>query len=224
MNSESNEEEAPAGDVPAVPVPPRQPTPGGAFQAPTTPSTPEARPAAAPTPPTPPADPTTSQPNRFEPGDLVKAGVLLIGLFAAVVGVLVATFWWSGLIKSGSSPNNGYALALLAIAALLLISGIFCFLVEAKKPPEPSAATTPAGPPPGGGQPPGVNPTELLKGVVDSLQGQKTSNILFALFFVTMLIAAAGSGLVSLSIGTPATTTTTTTAPPKTSTPPKAGG
>ena len=143
----------------------------------------------------------------------MRSGGALAVVFFVVSGMLWIAFDAAALFKNESTKGRhvaAFVIFVLAVLALLLAA--FFVLVEARKPVVASqqvaaigpAATTVAG----------VPAIELVTKVVDAFSGRKASAALFGIAFALAVIAAAGTGLIEVSIGagnaTPASPTSGT--------------
>lgn len=144
---------------------------------------------------TPPPDPTITWPARWDGNALFWTAAILFAAWGSVIGLLAAQFSSAGWFDKESDISNGpMTFGLLAIGVLLLFAGAFFVLYESKQPPTDGAADI-------NRRNATVDPAGLLKGALETLKDAKASAALFAMGFALVVLAAAGSGLISISVG-----------------------
>lgn len=181
-------------------------------------------------------DPEKTWPSRFGAAFIGFAALALTIVFAGISVLLRMVFDSAHLftgtdaapVTSNEATVRVLAFALLVIVLLLLHVGALFALIEAKTPPMPvairivpdgqiealtegfSATALPF-----------VNVGGQLEKITGAIAGKRNSTTLFSLGFVLVLLAAAGSGLVNISVGTDdgtgtpgATTTSSSTTQP----------
>lgn len=154
-------------------------------------------------------------PPRFAPAFIGWSAVVLLGLFLLIAGWFRAVYDAAGLFDGATAERHAAAFALLVIGLLLLLGGVLFSLIEAKSPPPSSvptatttittsAAVTTT-------ETTAINVGDALSGVVGAIAGHKRSTVLFSLGIFLCTLAAAGSGLVDVSLGDPQDPTQPTT-------------
>lgn len=164
-----------------------------------------------------PSDPEAGWPPRFGDRFLTGSGlVLAVGVFG-LLWLLHRVFKNAALFHGGAnSARDAAAFVLFMLGVVALAAGMFFALVEARKPVEKPVAVV-------SGETgtdlvkaegvAGVVPTKFVGDVADSFSGRKVSVVLFAVAFALVTLAAAGSGLVSLSVGSESGAATSTPSP-----------
>jgi hypothetical protein len=143
-----------------------------------------------------PTDPEAGWPPRFGEGFLRGAAGWVLGLFAMLVAVLVAVYLVADQFDGDDSARHVMAFALFVAGLLALLGGVWFALVEAKQPPPPpSTEVRSLGAA-------GVNPGALVTSVADAFGNRAVSRVLLTIGFVLVVVAAAGSGFVDISVST----------------------
>lgn len=167
----------------------------------------------------PPADPEQGWPPRFDDAFLARAAVFLLVVFAGVAGLTTVAFLGATAPPGAARPARDVAAYLLFVVGVLaLLLGAFFALVEAKKPmvrvtvsadiPELSLLTADLAAT--------AVPTEAVAKAVDAFGGRRVSAVLLGIGFTLVTLAAAGAGLVSLSVGDAPAAVTPAPAPSRT--------
>ncbi len=146
--------------------------------------------------PSPPPDPERGWPPRFDNATIGWAAVALLILFLAVAGWFRSVFHSADLLDAGDeAAEHAAAYVLFVLGLLSILAGILFALIEQRRPP--AAAPSPQIPAARGAQ----DVVGAVGKVVETFKDKKVSTILFSIGLVLIGLAAAGSGLVDVSIG-----------------------
>ena len=147
-------------------------------------------------PPSPQPDPESGWPPRFDNSTIGWAAAALLVLFLALAAWFRSVFSDADLLDAGDeAAEHAAAYVLFVLGLLSMLAGILFALVEQRRPPAPAPA---AQLPSARGGPDVVG---AVGKVVESFKDKKVSTILFSIGLVLIGLAAAGSGLVDVSIG-----------------------
>jgi hypothetical protein len=135
-------------------------------------------------------DPEAKWPPRFDGVAIAWFGVVLLLLFGTVAAWFRDVFDTAELFAKGSDASQHVAAYILFILGLFcLYAGVWFALIEARVPPSCGAVVT------------AEDLTSKLGTVVEKLRGNKVSTILFSIGFALLAAAAAGSGIIDITVG-----------------------
>lgn len=139
------------------------------------------------------ADPEAGWPPRFNDGFIAASAILLLIVFSGIAALVRQVFDDAGLLEAGDdAAQHVAAYVLFVVGVLALLAALLFALIETRKAivqlpdqaPRPRSAAVPS-----------------IDKVLVAFGDRKLSRVLLAIAFVLLLGAAAGSGLVDLSIG-----------------------
>lgn len=150
-------------------------------------------------------------PPRFDSSFIGWSAVVLLAVFLSVSGWFRTVWEAGGLFAGPQAPKHTLAYVLVIVGLLCILAALLFALIEAKTPPSSAA-------------PPDedkireldrqVTPIDMVASMAEALSTAKRSTALLSVGFVLLLLAATGTGMISLSIGD-----TTPAAPSPTATP-----
>lgn len=156
--------------------------------------------------PSKPAEAEASWPPRFSDKFLACSAGALVVVFVGGAWLIYVAFDSTIAAKTVTTSRNAAAFIVFVLGLLALLLGAFFALVEAKKPAVQVTAVPVAGE---NIRQLGINAqaqTALDASVTkmaESFSGRRVSAVLLAIGFTLVTVAAAGSGLVSVSVGDP---------------------
>lgn len=145
--------------------------------------------------PQPAPDPEGSKPPRFSDSFVTWSGVLLLLAFGSVAAWFRDVFDAADLFSADGGAGHVGAYVLFITGLLMLFGAAWFAIVEATRPPQPSGGVA------GVTGVEVVDPVVMVGSVIDKVADRKMSRVLLAMSFVLLVLGAAGTGMINISIG-----------------------